>query len=122
MKTIRMPKKLLAKWLNALRGGTYAQARETLYDPDTCGFCCLGVLQHVASRGYIEVDSAGNYEVLPSVQWLHDKGIQFLGVAGEATRRGEFPFLDGISATGLNDSGMTFTELADLIERNTEAY
>lgn len=38
----KMDPELKTKWLEALRGSKYKQAREAL--KDSCGFCCLGVL------------------------------------------------------------------------------
>lgn len=31
-------------WLKALRSGKFKQGRHALFDPDTGGYCCLGVL------------------------------------------------------------------------------
>ena len=42
------------KWLAALEGGEYKQASDQLYNPDTKGFCCLGVLQHLLLDGKVE--------------------------------------------------------------------
>lgn len=44
-----MNAKLKALWLEALRSGEYRQANGTLKDSDG-GYCCLGVLSHVASE------------------------------------------------------------------------
>lgn len=43
-----MSPELKALWLNALRSGEYRQTTGTLKDTD--GYCCLGVLCHVASE------------------------------------------------------------------------
>jgi len=43
----KMDPELKQKWLDALRGGDYAQHRGELFD-GTSGFCCLGVLADVA--------------------------------------------------------------------------
>jgi len=117
-KTIRMPKKLLAKWLKALRSGEYKQAKGQLYRPETCGFCCLGVLQHVASGGSVEADSEGNYVGFPSTDWLHKNGIYF-NSPGCAT-----PWLPSLElhADTANDSGIKFKRLADAIEACAEGY
>lgn len=42
------------KWLNALRSGKYKQGQETLYNPTTKSFCCLGVLEHCVLDGSVE--------------------------------------------------------------------
>lgn len=49
-----MPKGLLTKWLEALRSGNYKQARGSLYNQYSDGYCCLGVLEHVAD-GKVEM-------------------------------------------------------------------
>ena len=120
-KTIRMPKKLLAKWLKALRSGEYKQAKDTMYEPETCGFCCLGVLQHVASRGYVEVGDDGEYEGAPSLDWLSKKGIHFSD--GSATPCC-IPYLPTLCTTAAlaNDSGKSFPIIADAIEACAEGY
>jgi len=121
-KTIRIPKKLLAKWLKALRSGEYKQAKGRLYRPEICGFCCLGVLQHVASGGSVEAyGDDGGYMKLPSRGWLKENGIQFLSVPGSIC--GD-PFLPTIGrrASSANDSGMKFKCLADAIEACAEGY
>ena len=48
MKTIRMAKATLDKWLAALRSGKYTQGKGALETKDIFGkitHCCLGVLQ-----------------------------------------------------------------------------
>lgn len=121
-KTIRMPKKLLAKWLKALRSGEYKQTKGRLYRPETCGFCCLGVLQHVASGGSVEayVDD-GEYMTLPSLRWLRDNGIEFNDRAGSGTTVPMLPTL-GRNAASANDRGMKFKRIADAIEACAEGY
>ncbi len=42
------------KWVAALESGEYKQAQDTLYDPETKGFCCLGVLQHILLDGKVQ--------------------------------------------------------------------
>ena len=43
-----MDAKLKALWIEALRSGEYQQTADTLKDRD--GYCCLGVLCHVAKE------------------------------------------------------------------------
>ena len=118
-KTIFMPKKLLKKWLKALRTpiskGGYRQARNTLYAPETGGFCCLGVLQHVATGGEVEVDGRGDFMSLPTKRWLLANGITFVNWQG---RGGKYPNLPSLllDAAEANDKGMSFRRLADAIE------
>lgn len=39
-----------AEWLAALRSGAYKQAQARLFDPETGGYCCLGVLCDIAEK------------------------------------------------------------------------
>lgn len=118
-KTIFMPKKLLKKWLKALRTpiskGGYRQASGTLHDPETGGFCCLGVLQHVATGGEVQVDEKGKFRCLPTKQWLLANDIKFVNHEGYAANYPELPLL-GESAPNANDDGVSFRKLADAIE------
>lgn len=50
---IVMPRRLRQKWLDALRSGKYSQAQNTLYSEGE-GYCCLGVLEHIAMKGNVE--------------------------------------------------------------------
>lgn len=71
---MKLPKKVKAKWLKALRSGEYRQAQHTLYKPETAGFCCLGVLQHCMSGGKVEVYEDGSYFSTPSYEWYKSIG------------------------------------------------
>ena len=39
----RISKPKIRKWIEALRSGDYKQSRQSLYNPEENGFCCLGV-------------------------------------------------------------------------------
>lgn len=71
---MKMPKKLKARWLKALRSGKYKQGKGSLYDPNTKTFCCLGVLSHVALDGKVEIhscdDGAPSFRATPSNNFL----------------------------------------------------
>ena len=110
MKTIRMPKELLAKWLAALRSGEYTQCAGHLEKDGA--HCCLGVLQAVTGD-VVEDDG------LPSFFWLDGKEVAFKTSGGYPDRA---PYLDplGTSAAEANDDGLTFAELADAIEACAE--
>lgn len=118
-KTIFMPKRLLKKWLKALRTpiskGGYRQAKETLHDPETGGFCCLGVLQHVATGGEVQVDKKGDFMTLPTKQWLLANDINFINWSGSGAKYPDLPLL-GQCAPDANDGGVSFRKIADAIE------
>jgi len=72
-KTIFMEKEKFEKWIAALRSGGYKQGEGCLRDEE--GFCCLGVLQDCLTA---RVESSQ----MPSMGWLKDNGIVFLGRYG----------------------------------------
>lgn len=132
MKTIKMPKETLDKWLAALRSGEYKQTREKLYDSETGGFCCLGVLQHVL-EGRVTPDEERNHE-LPSIKWLEKHGIEFSNIFNsEPTAQPYLPAIN-LQAAEANDEvedpyeegeeihTYDFHQLADAIEQAAEGF
>ncbi|MFE7797034.1 hypothetical protein [Nocardia sp. NPDC057440] len=113
------------QWVAALRSGDYAQTRG--YLRDNSGFCCLGVLCDIAAKSGVVVGSytgilgsyqyGANYEDLvlpPEVQ-------EWAGIRVGSPRIGEYTWPDGgtnddIELSELNDEGVSFSEIADLIE------
>jgi hypothetical protein len=101
------------EWIAALRSGKYAQAAARLRT--TLGFCCLGVACDLSD---------------PS-RWLLDEGCwEYDGDVGELPDDLVLPYAlwdtcgrydavedEPASLAALNDSGATFAEIADLIER-----
>ena len=111
--TIEMPKKLLNKWLKALRSGKYKQGKDTLENEGK--FCCLGVLQKVAD-GKTELGWA-----LPSIEWLREHDVNFLGEYGTQSYSPLLPTL-GVEAHIANDGNSDirkrkFTTIANAIEK-----
>lgn len=121
-KTIRMPKKLWKKWDKAVRSGTYKQTRKgTMYNHDTAGFCCLGVLQHCVTGGEVECEGeSGDYCELPTKKWLKDSSITFKNWYGVHREDPWLGSLDGCHASGADDGGKKFTTIADAIARHVE--
>lgn len=119
-KTIIMPQTLLDAWLEALRSGRYAQTCHG-YLQDKTGYCCLGVLEHVAD-GRVESDP------LPTVAWLSAHNVVFKNEYGSTGKHNTLraPCLHGDGdgtiqyASALNDNGVPFALLADAIERNAQ--
>lgn len=123
-----MDKNTKRRWLEALRGGEYNQTQECLKDSN--GFCCLGVLADVemvknGSSTWEEndlnhlfmlvVDEENEiYEdcYLPLTHHfgLKDRGL--LPVADENYKSLETELMK------MNDSGLSFAEIADWIEKN----
>lgn len=106
----------------ALRSGEYTQAKGALRKVEGCGwgYCCLGVLCDLAAKKglgkwkgdtgesiFIPNGGFGDRAVLPKsiVQW-----------SGAKSAMGSSDNKPGSALTQLNDSGKTFTEIADAIE------
>ena len=104
-KTIFMSREKGEKWLAALRSGEYKQGVGVLCNKEK--YCCLGVLQKVVSG---EVENLS----VPSLSWLEKNNVIFR-VNGKLDLRGN-PSLAFSSAAELNDDGVSFFNLADLIE------
>lgn len=126
MKTIRMKKEYLDKWLAALRSGKYRQGSARLKTLDG-KFCCLGVLQCVLD-GDVEYHHGSTKDSLPlpSESWLKNKGIEFTGnesIPEKGNPRNPLIPKQGYSLAYLNDSLETgFKALANLIEEATETF
>jgi hypothetical protein len=111
-----MKKEIAEKWVTALRSGEYKQGQTALRSIDN-EFCCLGVLCDLHAKAgegswgpvgtgfYVYKDSNGFLPV-PVMEW-----------AGIKTIRGEF--LE-TNLTRLNDSGVSFEKIADIIEANAD--
>lgn len=99
-------------WVEALRSGKYEQASGHLRTTE--GYCCLGVLADIAGAKwrpdgfgafYAEVDCWGSRSIAPSFVRA------FVGLKDECGMFG-----DDDTLAERNDSGTTFSEIADIIE------
>lgn len=98
-----MDKELKAKWVEALRSGSYKQATTYLYDSHDGGFCCLGVLGCVLGIPSKAMEGASEITTMP-YRFVYDAGVS------EDTARK--------LAMEMNDSGVPFAQIADYIEAN----
>lgn len=121
------------KWVNALRSGEYEQGTEKLRSVN--GYCCLGVLCDLYSKEKgTEWKFRGNEEtnLQPMDYWYFDGESEFLPetvkewagfdiksptVRVDVEEDGEDPWFYNDSIADLNDSGYTFTAIANLIEQ-----
>lgn len=116
-----MKKEWADKWVEALRSGEYAQGRMALRTHSS--YCCLGVLCDIAGATFepsdipeppglykAALDGEIDYFALPNT-------VQSL--TGMRTSGGRFS-LDENSLAELNDSGESFDEIANIIEREWE--
>ena len=114
-----MDKELKEKWVKALRSGAWKQARGRLRDGDA--YCCLGVLCKVAGipisdSGFFDgVASAEEYGgVFDGAESAEDDDSVLYGyepiwkIIGNADAARDF--------SEANDKGVSFDQLADMIE------
>ena len=115
-----MKQEIKEKWVEALRSGEYSQTKNTLRDKH--GFCCLGVLcdlyrketgllEWVDEGRHFVIDGIGNFTTLNSnvMDWA------------ELKDNNPMVWIDNVNITSVaqvNDRGATFSEIADLIEKN----
>lgn len=114
-----MNQEIKAKWVAALRSGEYEQGRNYLKGAE--GYCCLGVLcdlyaKETGDGGFVEEGNnifvfrsgvcTGEISYPPSVVQL------WAGLNGCNPR-----LIKGSNLSGLNDQGVPFYEIADLIEK-----
>lgn len=102
------------KWIEELRSGKWKQHKGALTNEDRNAFCCLGVACELAvAEGVIpasEKGESGYYHGL-HVACLPDDVRDWLGLADN-----EGKCLDGRTLSGHNDGGMSFNEIAGIIE------
>lgn len=114
-----MKKDIADKWVKALRSARYTQGVGALRPPLNT-FCCLGVLCDLAPSttgewsgdGYVFEGPNGpavEKEVLPT---------PVLDWAGLKSHTGQLPASSALST--LNDTGKSFDDIADIIEKNWE--
>lgn len=117
-----MNRQIKAQWIEALRSGEYKQDRDGGQLKTDKGFCCLGVLAdlYLKDKGEQWDKTESEYKVdgcnqfLPETvkNWAEmDQGNPWLKYVDEEG----YTHCDN-AITDLNDSGVPFDVLADLIE------
>jgi len=109
-------KELRKKWVEALRSGQYKQTVGVLYDGT--GYCCLGVACKVMG---VEPETRNNNFYFDDQNSV--LSINAADKLGLKDCNGEFGTDDTIltgSLTTMNDDGMTFEQIADMIEYEPE--
>jgi hypothetical protein len=116
----KLKKAVKKKWVEALRSGKYQQTSARLASPT--GYCCLGVLCEVAIESGLDINVEENHGykrydnlsvTLPTSvsDWAFLKSDPAPGDAKVRTKVGCEDWL-----STLNDRGVSFNEIADLIE------
>lgn len=108
------------EWLEALKSGKYSQGKDVLCQNGN--YCCLGVLSQIQGR-LGEPSSYGYRSDGGSALYLDDENP--IVKLYPKFRRGGFP--DGVlvnhnlgasvALSGLNDLGVPFTEIAEIIDQ-----
>jgi hypothetical protein len=114
---IVMPSGLRKKWLAALRSGEYKQGQGCLYRPDDKSFCCLGVLNHIALKGNVEVvaNDFDSDDYLQKGDFLEVPSREFY-----TAFKIDMPGHKQNSLINMNDgSRCSFVEIADYIEEHS---
>lgn len=103
-------------WLDALRSGKYQQTTEVLHDDE--GFCCLGVLTDLYRQecGGEWVEKNDYYDFV-DVNHCVETDILPWAVVNWSGLKDQVPHLADNYISNLNDRGMSFAEIADLIEK-----
>lgn len=96
-----MDAELKTKWVKALRSGDYEQGKNSLRKNDK--YCCLGVLCEIQGADFGEIKE--KYGTLS----LCYSPPQFLGGIPRNIRS---------KIVSMNDSGASFSEIADYIEKH----
>lgn len=111
-----MNKRIAELWISELRSGKYPQTVGCLASSE--GFCCLGVLCEVYQKdtGNLieEINENGDYVYGWEDEFLPEPVAQWAEVGSED------PSACGAKLSSLNDNGMSFEEIASVIEKNIE--
>ena len=121
-----MKKRVANKWIKALKSGEYKQTTGHMTVTDfmgTSSFCCLGVLTNL----YVEENGLKGFTVDEKDDWIkrdgvNDEGegklnnavIKWSGMKSSTGRLGKGSLSD------MNDSGISFNFIANLIKDNVE--
>jgi len=120
------------KWIAVLRSGEYQQANGKLRDGDK--FCCLGIACDISGLG--EWIAYGNQETEDNILYgykIIDRGycdlylpketlpvmvMDWLGITvnGLLSHSSDYCGVQIVSLADANDEGMSFEEIADIIE------
>lgn len=113
---------LQKKWLEALRGQSetkYRQGKKMLRTPAN-SFCCLGVLADVIGLKWVMLDG-GEWEVEPGTRESWGSfGYPGVYLPNEILNKVGLTQVDGEHLAYLNDTGVSFNEIADKLQKHFE--
>lgn len=112
-----MKKSIMEKWVKALRSGEYKQGKDRLRSKDD-KFCCLGVLCNLHAQEHPEIAKHEtnpltylNHAGLPSSEVLEWAGFRYDNECGWISTI-------GTDLVTLNDTGKSFKQIANIIEKH----
>lgn len=120
--TNKLPKEFKERFLAELRSGKHKQGKNVMYNPADDSLCCLAVAGLVCGltkdemagvdilTGGEDYDDPSGRKVLASIKALKELGYPLVLTASYDTK--------GCDLAKMNDSGKTFSEIADYIEIN----
>lgn len=120
-----MDKDIKEKWLKALRSGDYQQCTGELVkelDNGSRGYCCLGVLAEIVDPAREHPSWQGYDSELLPIEFAKELGLESPEVVSTNHRKSSDPEVkDTVNGnkdtlSGMNDSGSSFAEIADVIE------
>lgn len=110
-----MKKKYMQVWVKALRSGKYNQCNAVLRT--SYGFCPLGILCDITKK---EVKGRWSRGTFYSGKWSRNRSFlpnTVRELTGIKSQEGNIKGFKK-SLSKLNDSGKSFSEIADIIEKN----
>jgi hypothetical protein len=119
-----MSTQIKQQWVTALRSGEYTQASSNLRTEE--GYCCLGVLCDLYSKDTRdistewEVNHTADARPIPFYNFMNEGSFLPIAVVNWAGLDKASPVIDlegvKMELAQVNDSGSTFTQIAQLIE------
>ena len=119
-----MEKSIVKRWVKALRSGKYKQAESTLRDLSN-RMCCLGVLCDVTKKetggDWLTRGRFGKSRCIADGSLLPPFVQKILNISSEGKLKEHH--IGGYGSkhytlSGLNDSGLSFKQIANIIEKN----
>lgn len=120
-------KERMREWIRRLRSGEYRQGLFKLHVIDTNGnhkYCCLGVACEIAAEAGIVTPFVLDTNTLDQEiiayrkgHYFHDTGLPTF-VADWFGLPDDDVIVEGAPLTLLNDNGVSFNEIANILERN----
>lgn len=108
-----MKKEIADKWVTALRSGEYEQGIGKLNKDGK--FCCLGVLCELAVKDDVVLPITDSWDLTTydgEAAWLPNSVVNWSGMKDDNGMFGDD------SLVHMNDSGKSFEEIAEVIEKN----